>query len=207
MCFAKDGVLKEEFRNLYHSLFANAEKPSGLTRKEIIARCGLITGGTTTLLLDELAESGFISVYLPFEKTTRDSIYKLTDEFSRFHLKFMEGSRATVEGTWLRLSAAPSWHSCSGTAFESLCMKHTKQIKNALGISGVYTEESIWRHSVKSDSGAQIDLLLDRADFCISLCEMKFSTGTFTIDKRYAEELRHKVAVFKEHSKTKKNRF
>ncbi|MFD2966680.1 AAA family ATPase [Sphingobacterium bambusae] len=218
MCFAKDGILKEEFKNLYHSLFAKADKhmaivkalaerSSGMTRKEVIAACRLTTGGTTTLLLEELAESGFISAYLPFEKTTRESVYKLSDEFSRFHLKFLENARATGDGTWLRLSAAPTWRSWSGTAFESVCMKHTRQIKKALGISGVYTEESIWRHAPKRGKGAQIDLLLDRADFCISLCEMKFSTTTFTIDKGYAEELKNKVAVFMQDTKTKKTPF
>lgn len=218
MCFAKDGILKEEFKNLYHSLFAEAdkhmaivkalaEKPSGMTRKEIIAACGLTTGGTTTLLLEELTESGFISAYLPIEKTVRDSIYKLSDEFSRFHLKFMENARATGDGTWLRLSAAPIWRSWSGTAFESVCMKHTRQIKIALGISGVHTEESIWRHAPKNGKGAQIDLLLDRADFCLSLCEMKFSTTVFTIDKGYSEELKNKVTVFTQHTKTNKTPF
>ncbi|WDF76118.1 ATP-binding protein [Mucilaginibacter sp. KACC 22773] len=219
ICFTKDGVLQGEFNNLYQSLFSEADKhiaivkalaakPAGLTRKEIIAACRLSTGGTTTLLLQELTESGFISAYLPFEKNTRDSIYKLSDEYSRFYLKFIENSRATGPGTWIKLSASPSWRSWSGTAFESVCLKHTHEIKAALGIAGVYTEESAWRHVPgKNQPGAQIDLLFDRQDFCISICEIKFSTTAFTIDKAYAAELVQKCEVFKSKTKTSKTLF
>ncbi len=219
MCFTKDGSLQNEFNNLYQSLFAEADKhiavvkalaakPSGLTRKEIIAECGLSTGGTATLLIEELSESGFIAAYLPFEKNTRDSIYKLSDEYSRFYLKFIENSRATGAGTWLKLSASPTWKSWSGGAFESVCLKHIQEIKAALGIAGVYTEESAWRYVPgKGQPGAQIDLLFDRQDFCISICEMKFSNTTFTIDKAYATELTQKREVFRSKTKTPKTIF
>jgi predicted AAA+ superfamily ATPase len=219
ICFTKDGALQNEFTNLYQSLFADAGKhiaiikalagkPSGLTRKQIISTCKISTGGTTTLLLQELTESGFISAYLPFEKNVRDSIYKLSDEYSMFYLKFMESSRAAGFGTWLKLSALPSWKSWSGTAFESVCLKHVKQIKAALGISGVYTEESAWRFVPGKDKpGAQIDLLFDRRDHCISICEMKFSDNSFTIDKAYAAQLTQKRDVFKQKTKTKKTMF
>ncbi len=219
ICFTKDGALQKEFGNLYQSLFAEADKhiaivralgakPAGLTRKEIIAECGLSTGGTASLLLEELTESGFISAYLPFEKNLRDSIYKLSDEYSRFYLKFMENTRATGTGTWIKLSASPSWRSWSGMAFESVCLKHTKEIKAALGIAGVYTEESAWRYVPgKGQPGAQIDLLFDRQDFCISICEMKFSNSIFSIDKAYAAELMKKREVFTNKTKTSKTMF
>jgi len=219
ICFTKDGTLQNEFNNLYQSLFAEAgthisivralaAKPNGLTRKEIIAACGLSTGGSATLLLDELTESGFISAYLPFEKNLRDSIYKLSDEYSRFYIKFIENSRATGAGTWIKLSAAPSWKSWSGLAFESVCLKHTNEIKSALGIAGVYTEESAWRYMPgKGEPGAQIDLLFDRRDFCISICEIKFSNTKFIIDKAYAAELARKRDVFKRKTKTLKTLF
>jgi len=106
----------------------------------------LSTGGTATLLLQELTESGFIAAYVPFEKNIRDSIYKLSDEYSRFYLKFMENSRVTGTGTWIKLSTSSSWRSWSGMAIESVCLKHTAEIKAALGIAGVYTEESAWRY-------------------------------------------------------------
>ena len=219
ICFTKDGGLQGEFKNLYQSLFEEADKhieivralagkPSGLTRKEIIDTCRLPDGGSTTQLIEELTESGFIAAYIPFQKNVRDNIYKLSDEFSRFHLKFMENTRATGEGTWIKLSASPSWRSWSGTAFESVCLKHIKEIKKALGVSGVYTEESAWRYVPgKEQRGAQIDLLIDRRDQCISICEMKFSTNEFSIDKTYATELERKLSVFKQKTKTMKTSF
>jgi len=219
LCFTKDGLLNTEFNNLYQSLFAEADKhisvvkalaakPAGLNRQEIIAACGLSSGGRATLLIDELVESGFISGYIPFEKNVRDTIYKLSDEYSRFYLKFIEHARSTGPGTWIKLSAAPTWKSWSGTAFESICLKHIPEIKAALGIAGVFTEESIWRHVPgKGETGAQIDLLLDRNDFCISICEMKFSTNEFAIDKSYATDLQNKMEVFRQKTNTRKTLF
>jgi AAA+ ATPase superfamily predicted ATPase len=216
--FTKDGLLATEFTNLYRSLFENAEKhisivralaekSSGLTRNEIISACGLQSGGSTTTLLDELVESGFISSYLPFQKNANQSIYKLSDEYTLFYLKFVENSRAAGSGTWIKKSATPSWKSWSGYAFEGICLKHTDKIKQALGISGVYTEASAWRYAPKLGKGAQIDLLLDRNDAVISICEIKFSTSEFVIDKVYASELQEKLNVFRLESRTKKTLF
>lgn len=216
MCFTKEGILQTEFTDLYRSLFDEADKhitivkalagnPGGLTRKEILKILGASTGGRITSLLDELTESGFIAPYLPFKKNVRDSIYKLSDEYSRFYLKFIDGSRASGTGTWLRISESAAWRSWSGTAFESVCLKHISEIKAALGISGIQSEPSSWRYVPgKGKQGAQVDLLIDRADFCINICEMKFSTTVFSIDKKYAAELKNKADVFKQETKTNK---
>ncbi len=219
LCFTTSGMLKTEFDDLYQSLFAHAEnheaivralskKAKGMTRTEIIDACGFTTGGWTTELFDELEQSGFITQYIPFDRTVRDAFYKLSDEYSLFYLKFIEGARATGAGTWLRLSQTQSYTSWSGFTFESVCQKHVGAIKQALGIAGVYTEVSGWRYlPKKGEKGAQVDLLLDRADHCINLCEMKFSAGEFTIEKKYAGELDSKVQIFKEQTKTKKTIF
>lgn len=219
LCFTKNGMLKTEFDDLYQSLFAHAEnhekvvrtlskKAKGMTRAEIIEACGFTTGGWTTELFDELEQSGFITQYIPFDRTVRDAIYKISDEYSLFYLKFIEGARATGAGSWLRLSQTQSYTSWAGFAFEAVCQKHVDAIKQALGIAGVYTEASGWRHvPKKGDKGAQVDLLLDRADHCINLCEMKFSGSEFTIDKKYAGELDNKIKVFQTQTKTKKTIF
>jgi len=218
VCFTKDGLLESEFKNLYHSLFdeatrhlsivkALATNNQGLTRNEIISKTGLSSGGTITLLLEELIESGFVTAWQPYDKKSRDTIYKLADEFTHFYLKFMDGNRSSGKGTWERLSVSPSWKSWSGVAFERLCLKHIPGIKRELGIAGIYTETSAWRYLSKTGKGAQIDLLLDRKDFVITMCEMKFSETAFTIDKNYAADLENKKEVFKRHSKTKKSIF
>jgi uncharacterized protein len=215
-CFSKDGMLTGEFTNLYGSLFAKADHhikvvralaatSKGLTRQEIIDTCALSSGGRTTLMLEELEESGFIHSSLPYEKTAKDGIYRLTDEYSLFYLKFMDKSRSSGKDTWVKLSAGTSYKVWSGMAFEAICMKHIAQIKKALGIEGVQTEESAWRYVPrKGEAGAQIDLLIDRSDRSINVCEMKYYNGAFTIDKAYAGELQRKVEVFREKTKTKK---
>jgi len=214
--FEKNGLLKTEFTNLYQSLFANAshheaivrvlsKKKQGLSRKEIIETCRFTTGGTTTRLFEELEESGFITQYMPFGKTSRDGIYKLSNEYSLFYLKFIEHARISGIGAWHKIVTGQSYNSWSGYAFEAICQKHVQQIKQALGIGAVYTETSGWRYIPRNgDKGAQIDLLLDRQDHCINLCEIKFSVDQFVIDKRYAEELTNKVTVFRSQTKTRK---
>ncbi|MEO6632994.1 MAG: ATP-binding protein, partial [Mucilaginibacter sp.] len=220
LCFTKDGLLNDEFKNLYYSLFDSAEnhieiiralaqKGKGLTRTEIIETCKLTSGGYTTQLLDELKESGFITPYIPFGKTSKDSIYKLTDEYSLFYIRFMENTRAIGPGTWQMFSTNASWKSWSGIAFESICMKHIDQIKNAIGIKNVYSEVSAWRHQPKAgnEQGTQIDILINRADKCINICEIKFASDAFEVTKSYAKELDSKLKIFQAQTKTKKALF
>lgn len=218
-CFTKDGVLRNEFDKLYSSLFDKADhhisivralskNGKGFTRNEIINVCKLSSGGTTTTILNELEESGFITSYVPFEKATKDAIYKLTDEYSLFYLKYIEHHRSAAVNAWVRLSSSSSWKSWSGIAFETICLKHIEQIKAALGIAAVHTTESVWRYIGGKDvDGAQIDLLIDRNDYCINICEMKYSDSEYTITKAYAEDLKRKREVFKRQTKTKKTVF
>jgi uncharacterized protein len=214
ICFSKDGLLRNEFSELYGSLFhkfeshlavvkALSSKKEGLSRTEIIEKSKLSSGGTTTLVLQELEESGFIMGYVPFDKNKKEIVYKLADEFTVFYFKFIEKSRASGAGSWIKFSSGTSWKSWSGFAFEALCHKHINQIKAALGISVIHTEVSAWR----AKNEAQIDLLIDRADHCMNLCEMKFYEGEFIIDKKYAAELQRKTHVFKEKTKTRKSIF
>lgn len=216
ICFTKDGLLTNEFKNLYHSLFddatrhlaivkALAKNNAGMTRTEIIEKTALTSGGTISGLLEELIESGFVTDWQPYAKKSKDTIYKLADEFTYFYLKFMAGIRSSGEGIWQSFASGQSWRSWSGVAFERVCLKHLPQLKKELGISGVYTEESAWRARSGSEKGAQIDLLIDRKDHVINLCEMKYAESEFIIDKTYASALENKRNVFKSQTKTKKS--
>jgi hypothetical protein len=219
LCFAKDGPLKSEFENLYKSLFTNSEnhekiiralaaKAKGLTRNEIIDECGFSSGGTTTRTLKELEESGFITPHLPFQKNVNESIYKLSDEYSLFYIKFIEHAKDTAQGAWLRQFGTAAYNIWNGLAFEAVCQKHVLAIRRKLGIEGVLTHTAAWRHvAVKGEQGAQIDLLLDRKDRCINICEMKFYNGEFTIDKKYAADLDKKLNVFRNETNTRKTLF
>jgi hypothetical protein len=220
-CFHPQGELRTEFDKLYASLFDKpdehlalvkslAKKPSGLTRTELLAAAGLPSGGTATRRLDELAESGFIQMSVPFGRREKDALIRLADEFSLFHHAWIAplGKKPAHDGHWLKQRGTPRWRAWSGYAFEGACLKHASRIKVALGIGGVQTTESPWRHTGSETApGAQIDLLIDRADDTISLCEMKFSEGLFTIDKSYAGELRQKRDTFRRITGTRKNLF
>ncbi len=219
ICFTKNGILTGEFTNLYQSLFDEAshhmaivrelaKHGGGLNRNEIIEACRLSSGGTASVLLDELTESGFINKQVPYEKSNKDSIYKLSDEYSLFYLKFMDKRKNTGDDTWLRISESPSGRSWAGYAFEAVCLKHVMHLKKALGIDGMLTTEATWRFIPgQGHPGAQIDLLIDRADHTINICEIKYARDTFSIDTAYAAELRRKVSVFREKTKTKKTLF
>ena len=215
-CFDKNGFLTGEFKNLYGSLFENADQhihvvralaktPKGMTRQEIIETCGLTSGGWTTRILDELERSGFIQSMLPYEHTGKHAVYRLIDEYSLFYLKFMEKPLTSGKDGWMKLSTGNSYKTWCGMAFEALCLKHIFKIKEALGISGVLSREATWRSVPgKGEEGAQVDLLIDRADHVINLCEIKFCTQEFMIDKSYGSELQRKLSVFKQKTGTKK---
>lgn len=214
ICFSKDGLLRSEFENLYRALFKNSEKhisivrviatkSKGLTRKEIISLTKLPESGVTTKVLDELEKSGFIRKYLPFQKRKRDSLYQLIDFYTLFYLKFIEKSNPLDENSWIKSIDNPKQRAWSGYAFEQICWYHVQQIKQALGISGVLTNTSNWRSKQKG-GGVQIDLVIDRRDHVINLCEMKFSLTPYSITKNYADRLMQKISIFREETKTNK---
>lgn len=215
ICFAAQAPLRQEFNKLYQSLYDNAhihmdiiralsERRTGLTRNEIVEQAKLKSGGYLTSVLNELEESAFISAYIPLHKKVKDALYRLTDEYSLFYLKFIEKTQSYEKGTWALLSSRSSWKAWSGYAFENLCLKHIKKIKIALQIGSIYSEQSAWYDKVE---GAQIDLVIDRADRCVNICEMKFSEGPYTITAKYAKELQHKVMAYRNSIKTNKTIF
>ena len=219
LCFSEDGLLADEFTNLYPALFENSDnhiavikalstKWKGLTRADIIKVGKLADGGGLTKVLTELKHSGFISDYYPFGKKNKDKLYRLTDEYSLFYLHFIAQQKRNIKDAWKALSQTPTFNAWSGYAFESICIKHIGQIKKALEIGGIYSEESsfIFRGNATLH-GIQIDLLIDRNDQVINLCEMKFQRTPFNITKAYASQLRKKLGIFSEVSKTKKQVF
>jgi uncharacterized protein len=219
ICFTKSGILTDEFLKLYPALFeeadnhlsiirALAQKWKGLTRKELLELSKLSDGGNTTLAIEELISSGFVTLYYPFGKTKKDILYRLTDEYSLFYLHFIEPRKQQGKNIWQDLSQTQFVKSWSGYAFESLCMKHIDQIKKALGISGVYVETSSFLFKGNdTEKGIQVDLLLDRKDQIINLFEIKFYNEIWQLDKAEATLLREKIAIFKRVTKTKKHIF
>ena len=213
LCFAKNGALRDEFSILYSSLFkqsenyelvikALAKKKMGLTRDEIIQETKLQGGGLTTIL-EELELCSFIRSYNAYEKKMKDRLYQLIDFFSLFYLNFVKSARQSDKHFWTNLVDHAKHRAWSGYAFEQVCMQHISQIRKKLGISGVITYSSAWR-SKKSKPAAQINLLIERNDGIINICEMKYSENEFMIDKKQDENLRNKKSTFIDETKTRK---
>jgi uncharacterized protein len=214
LCFKNTGILQSEFKNLYTSLFLNAEnherivrilaqKNKGLTRNELLKESKLANAGSFTRILEELIESGFIRKYHPFGKLNRESLYQLIDNYSLFYLNFIENTKLSNKDPWLVKMNSQSYHSWSGYAFEQLVFLHIPQLLSALGIAGIGVEVSSWK-SKKSENGAQIDLVLDRADGVVNLIEVKFGQTEYEITKSYEQNIRNKVSVFKNENKLNK---
>jgi len=217
LCFKTTGALRNEFDNLYTSLFKKAEKhvaiietlaqkSKGMKRAELLNMAKLPTGGSSTKILKELEESGFIRKYQSFEKREKSTIYQLSDFYSLFYLRFMKKSNLSDKNSWINRIDSPEIRAWSGYAYEMVCLSHLDQIKQALGIQGVLTNSSVW-HGNDSGRKAQIDLLIDRRDHVINLCEIKFSNDVFIIDKSYSMALREKMELFRSISHTKKSIF
>jgi AAA+ ATPase superfamily predicted ATPase len=214
MFFTPGGLLNLEYGDLYRSLFTSherhlavvgalAQKPNGLLRKGLLSAAGLPDGGNSSAVLDELEQSGFIKRYFPFGKTKRDALYQLIDPYTLFYLTFVRDTKAEGQGAWLAQLKSPRWRAWSGHAFEYICRYHVDAIKRALGIGGVYAEVSTWR-STKTGNGAQVDLLIDRKDRIINVCEIKFAEDKYTITKSYADNLRNKLSAFRLETGTNK---
>lgn len=211
LCFEKDGPLRTEFSQLFASLFDNSDKHliiiktlaysnKGITRQELIAKSNMASGGDFSLKLEELIESGFVTEYVYLGNKKQLTLYRLTDEYTKFYLKFIQTNRNSGAGAWQRLHKSAGYSSWTGFSFETLCLKHIAQIKHSLRIDAIYSTNSSW-----FNKDAQIDLLIDRDDNIINLCEMKFYYASFTINKQYYLNLKNKISALQQETKTKKN--
>lgn len=215
ICFSRQGLLNEEYGQLYYSLFRNAElhiaiiealaaRPQGLTRTEI-EQATKMNESHLTRTLEELEECDFICRYPPFLNQKKGSTFKLTDLYSLFFLKFIQPNQGAAKQVWAQLSKTPSYITWSGYAFENICLQHIDQIKAALGISGVFTQQSSWKFKGNDAlPGAQVDMVIDRADAIIHLCEAKFTKDHYAITQEYADKLRLRKSIFKQATLTKK---
>ena len=208
--FKEGGELENEFSNLFSSLFSNYENHSkviialskkrmGLTRKEILNSTKLSSGSSFSKVLLELEQCGFIRKFNDYRKKQNESLYQIIDPFVLFSLNYLKERKFS---SWVNYVGQSGYNSWSGYAFEIVCLNHINQIKDALGISGIDSLDYSF-YSNKED-GAQIDLLIDRRDNVINLCEIKYNSSAFVIDQKYEELLMNKVRVFSKMSKTKK---
>ena len=220
--FRKNGELRIEFEELFNALFTNTEKYTtivkllnskreGMTREEIEDATD-IDKSVLTKVLRNLERSDFILRYSQFGNKTKGAIYRLVDFYTLFYYRFIDGFNAQDEEWWSHNLQSPAIESWQGLSFELLSLLHLPQIKQKLGISGIATAASSWRYvppqkkenEDRTEKGTQIDLLIDRGDRVINLCEMKFSVKPYHISENYEKRLRDRMTIFQEKTKTTK---
>ena len=218
--FRKNGELRTEFEELFSALFSNTEKYTnvvrllngrreGMTREEIEKATGIDKSVLATVIRN-LERSDFILRYSQFGNKTKGAIYRLVDFYTLFYYRFIDGFNAQDEEWWSHNFQSPAVEAWEGLSFELLSLMHLTQIKKKLGISGMATSASSWRYvpskeeKASGEKGAQIDLLIDRADRIINLCEMKFSVKPYKITDSYESALRYRMSLFQEKAKTAK---
>jgi uncharacterized protein len=219
ICFSKNGILRDEFKFIFSSLFNNSEKHENLlrkiyelgnraTRENLITAMKTISNGDFSIKLNELEESGFLKSYTPIGVNKMKRVYVIADYYTLFYYKFIENAGKFEKGTWTKLLNNGATNVWAGLTFEQVCWDHTLNIKKSLGIDGIYSETSTWSKPADEISGgAQIDLLFDRNDRVINLFEIKYSINQFEITKDYDMKLRNKIAAFKSSTKTRKSVF
>ena len=217
--FKKHGELWDEFSHLYNTLFTNSDsyirvvealsnKKTGLTRNEIIKETGIPTNGILSQMLRNLVSSGFVRMSNLYGNKKKEARYQLADYYTAFYFRYIKNNYGKDEHFWSNAIDNPARRTWSELTFEQLCKDHIAQIKHKLGISGVLSQESVWYSSGNPDlgiSGAQIDLIIERRDRVINLCEMKFSINEYSIDKEYDHVLRNKLDTFRRMTGTKKS--
>ncbi len=227
ICFKDTGILFDEFDKLFSSLFNDSESYTeliriiassryGASRSDIKTKTKLSSyGGSLSARLKDLESAGFIKSFLPLEHTRQGIYYRLIDEYCYFYLKWIEPEKRTLitleenSEYWQSRTLSPSFKSWAGYAFEGICYKHLAQIRKKLKISSIAIANS-WRYVSKKysqEQGAQIDLLFDRNDDSITICEIKYTDKPFVIDKEYAANLLNKVKIFKAKTRIKKQVF
>lgn len=225
ICFSEEGLLFSEFDRLFRSLFDHAElhklliraissKRYGISREELIHLTKLTSGGTLNKRLNELQSAGFIQSFIPYGRKKKEYYYKVIDEYCYFYLQWVEPLRnrgiEAGKSYWQTKSKTPQAMAWAGYAFENICFKHVNHIQDALELNAVSCEIGNFRFLPKQgekDTGAQIDLLFDRDDGIVTLCEIKYCEKKYSIDKSYARKLLNKMEVFEKNCRSDKQIF
>ena len=226
LCFSRGGLLVDEMNELYKSLFLSADVYIDLTREiarhhygvskiDLAKNLNFSQGGGLNERLQELEDAGFIMSFLPYQHQAKGISFRIIDEYTLFYFRWIEPNLRSIkrlpkkQGYWLEQTKTGTYQAWRGYSFESICYKHIFAIIKALGI-GIASHPYSWRYVPAKGSleqGAQIDLLFDRNDDSITLCEIKYTDEPFVIDKAYAEQIKRKMVVFQSVTRTKKQLF
>ena len=176
-----------------------------MTRAEIVHGTGLVDNGKLSDMLEDLENCGFIRKYNIIGKKSKGALFQLIDSYTLFYYRFVQDNLVNDEHFWSKSLDTPAYFNWCGLAFERVCLLHSRQIKAKLGVAGIISSEYAWRiEGNEEQSGAQIDLLIDRNDGVINLCEMKYTQSPFKIDAAYDAALQNKKMRFIEATETQK---
>lgn len=216
LIFNKDGLLSDEYEQLFVSLFGEngfhkqiihllSGYRYGLTREELLNKLGIQSSGWFSNIIAELEASAFIEIQVPFSKKTKDALIKVTDNFSLFIESFKKDKSIS---NWALAHNSQKWRIWSGLTFENICFYHKKNIMKSLGLSGIQTNIYSWHHKGNEEmKGAQIDMVIERGDKAFNICEIKYNENPYIITKKYVEDVRIKMASFNHFTKNTKTLF
>jgi uncharacterized protein len=216
LIFNKEGLLSNEFDQLFISLFGDdgihkniiellAKHRYGLTRETILSKLKLTSSGWFSNILFELETSGFIEIQVPYSKKTKDALIKVIDNYCLFFEAFKKNKSVI---NWDFAQSSQRWKIWSGLTFENICFYHQKKIVQSLGLSGIQVAVYSWHHKGNHEmKGAQIDMIIERADKAINICEIKYNEKPFIITKAYAKDVKMKMTAFDYFTKNKKTLF
>ena len=208
--FSQGMQMRREFRRLFNTLYKNPDRyidiikalsksRRGLTRGEIAGVLKSANNGHLGKRLEDLVYCDLIRKNVVREKEIKrkDAIYQLCDFFSLFYLTFID--RAEVEQHyWAHHVNTPEVNSWMGLTYERICMAHIGQIKHALRIDAISTVNYSWR-SKTSTPAAQIDIVIERADKIVNICEVKYSQEAYKLEKEeYDKMCKRKNAFIQE---------
>lgn len=208
--FSETAPLREEYAFLFRSLFKDspvyrrivellATKVKGMIRMEIMKTLKIADNGKFSEVLDNLCKCDFIRSYSAFGKKERDVLFQLVDLYSLFYVRYVKNDHSMDINRWshtINDGARKAW---SGYAFEQVCLRHVEQMKKKLRIEDILSDVSSWQ--IES---AQIDLVIERKDRIINLCEMKYSDKPYSITKGYLKKMTDRRELFREETGTTK---
>lgn len=208
--FAEAAPLREEYDFLFRSLFNDsakyrriiellATKVKGMTKQEIITALKIEDNGNLTEVLDNLCKCDFLRRYNAVGKKERDVMYQLIDHYCLFYIRYVKNDRSQDPRRWSHMLNDGSRKAWSGYAFEQVCLRHVGQIKRKLGIENVLSDVGSWQVP-----GAQVDLVIERSDRIVNLCEMKYSDKPFSVTKSYLGKMEERRELFRAATKSTK---
>ncbi len=214
--FTRYGYFTEEYTRIFLGHFGRnpdyetivatlAKHPYGLLRKELIKHAKLKGGGALTRQIDELESAGFVSSHPPFHRTSSSPLrkYFLSDPYLRFYFAFIFPKRKQIHGgqqkgsLFARICDTSEFYAWKARAFENLCFAHASWLADELKFSAVeYQFGPFFRSASPGSPGVQIDMIFDRADHVITLCEAKYQRKP--VGKAIIKEVDAKVAAIEE---------